>query len=327
MALDGSLGATRFFNTSLLGGNISSFRTEYGVVSEKEVQIRMDRQRGDLLFEGKKYDWAKLLRLKSSYTQYRHEEVSSGKVETLFKNRGHETRLEMHHNDWGPVHGEFGLHYQTQRMEVEGDEAFLPTTTSSTSALYLTEELQGQVIRPNWGIRGEWTTIESAGGAAFGSAETKAFGSASGSVGINTTVSGGVDDPEGEQTLFANLTATQRPPNAQELFAAGPHIATQTFENGNRNLGLEQGVGLELGLRSRSKLGLLNTVAFVQQFSNYLALVPTGNTDAGSNLPIFNFEASKAQLAGAEAELRRTVLRASENPWLGSGVVDLVFHP
>ncbi|MBX9766927.1 MAG: TonB-dependent receptor, partial [Bdellovibrionales bacterium] len=323
VAMDGSLGATRFFSTSLLGANLSTFNSEYGVVSEQDVQIHLSRQRADALFEGKNFSWAKLLRVKSGYSQYRHEEIASGKVETLYKNRGHETRVELHHNDWGPVHGEFGVHHQSQRLEVEGDEAFLPTTQSATSALYLTEELQGVFIRPNWGLRGEWTAIESSGGAAFGAGETKSFGSASGSIGINSTLGGSANSPDGEQTLFLNATLTQRPPNGQELFASGAHVATATFENGNRNLGLEHGLGLEVGLRTRSELGLINAVAFVQQFSNYIALTPTGTIDAGSSLPIFNFEASKAQLSGAEAELRRTLFRASENPWLGSGIIDL----
>ncbi|MFM9032410.1 MAG: TonB-dependent receptor [Opitutaceae bacterium] len=57
-----------------------------------------------------------------------------------------------------------------------------------------------------------------------------------------------------EWTLAFSATRTRRAPNAQELFADGPHAGTQAYEIGDDHLRAEQSTGLEATLRRRLHL-------------------------------------------------------------------------
>jgi iron complex outermembrane receptor protein len=69
---------------------------------------------------------------------------------------------------------------------------------------------------------------------------------------------------------------TQRAPSAQELFADGPHLATNQFEVGDRSLRKVSATSFDLTLRRRGQ-GVTGAVTgFHADYSNYIALYPTG---------------------------------------------------
>jgi iron complex outermembrane receptor protein len=73
----------------------------------------------------------------------------------------------------------------------------------------------------------------------------------------------------------ANVQYTQRAPSSQELFADGPHIATDQFEVGNRALDKVRSTSIDIALRSRGE-GLTGSIgAFYSNFSNFVGLFPT----------------------------------------------------
>jgi len=94
---------------------------------------------------------------------------------------------------------------------------------------------------------------------------------------------------------------TERAPNAQELFADGPHVATGAFEIGDPSLNTEQSLGTDIALRKtegdiRGSIG-----GFYNRFWNYIYANPTGETE--DDLPVYQFENVPADFWGFESQV------------------------
>ncbi len=98
-----------------------------------------------------------------------------------------------------------------------------------------------------------------------------------------------------------SLSYTQRPPTYVELFANGPHMATNAFEIGDPNLDLEESFGVDLSFRK--KLGRMTGALslFYNHFDNFIKVEPTG--DVIDDLPVFVFAATDADFVGGEVSL------------------------
>ena len=79
-----------------------------------------------------------------------------------------------------------------------------------------------------------------------------------------------------EWGVGANVQYTQRAPSSQELFANGPHIATDQFEVGDRAFGKAKSTSIDLTLKQQGELLTSSIGAFYTTFSNFIGLFPTG---------------------------------------------------
>jgi iron complex outermembrane receptor protein len=113
--------------------------------------------------------------------------------------------------------------------------------------------------------------------------------------------------------LGSNLSYTERAPTFPELYADGPHIATNQFEVGNRNLGNVKSIAVDLALKQRGQFFTTSVGVFYNDFSNYIGLFPTGifRLDDRSIVPAgtpdsleqFDYLGIKARFYGAEAQV------------------------
>ncbi|MDO9412752.1 MAG: TonB-dependent receptor [Pseudolabrys sp.] len=85
--------------------------------------------------------------------------------------------------------------------------------------------------------------------------------------------------------LVGSATAqyVERAPKPAELFSGGAHHATETFDKGNVNLGIEAAQSFELGLRRVKGPFRFEATAYVTRFKGFIYRELTGNTcdDAG----------------------------------------------
>ena len=102
--------------------------------------------------------------------------------------------------------------------------------------------------------------------------------------------------------LSINLDRAQRAPAEEELFANGPHIATQTFEIGDPDLVKETSKQVELGLHYHSDFLSAKFAVYRNQFDNFIYLNDSGLFDAIDGLPIRNWTQTDATFRGMEAE-------------------------
>lgn len=284
-------GTSYIFDNGFIGGSFSNYESSYGTVAERFVHINMLKSRFDLAGEWRTSESLfKSIRLKNSYSHYKHDEIEEGKLGTTFKNDGNETRVEALHGSIAGYSGRIGAQLTTFDFSAEGEEAFLPSTTNRNYAFFLFEEKEEGRLKPSFSLRAENNDVSTKN-------EDKSFNSGSAAVGLLYQL----DNPN---SLALNLAYTERAPNYEELFANGAHVATHAFESGDKNLGKERSQSAELSFRNKTQSGQGSVTAFLQDYQDFIALSPTGNTDSSSNLPIYAFQNVDARLFGGEAEYR-----------------------
>jgi len=292
----GSAGAAYVGKEGFVGASYTVFNSDYGTVAEEDVTIRMKQQRID--FAGQwlaPNESIKSVDLKFVQSSYKHTEFEGNEPGTTFKNDGYQTRLDVVYNRIGMLEGAFGLQAVNFDFSALGEEGFLPKTSTRAYSAFIYEELKLDRWRLQFGGRYDNTRVAAQDDPSFGPALTRTFNSGAVSAGAAYSLAA-------EYSLVGSVAYTQRPPNYQELFADGPHLATGVFEVGDRNFGLEKSIGIDLALRKRGAGWTGSLGAFYNKFSNYITLYDTGLIDPGLDLPIYDYRAGAAVFYGIEAE-------------------------
>jgi iron complex outermembrane receptor protein len=316
----GALGGSLVWDRGYLGVAVDTTRNDYGIVAEEDVLIRMQRDKLALAGEWRNPGGAiRAVRGRLQSTDYEHEEVEgSGEVGTRFSNEGTDGRLEIEHAPIGALKGVVGLQIERADFEALGEEAFVPNTETRQFALFVHEELAlAGASKLSFGARIERSRVDSAGDAdpdepKFGDAQSRRFTARSAAVGGVWDLAGALGS--GWQAT-GNLAYTERAPASYELYANGVHLATSAFERGDPDVGKEKGANLDVALEWKQGADRLRAGAFVSQFSNYIALLRTGEpdvvSDEGDSFPVYAFEGVKARLHGVELEAAKRLLDAT----------------
>ena len=141
----------------------------------------------------------------------------------------------------------------------------------------------------------EHVAVDSKADTKFGPAQNNSFNP-------NSYALGGLYTFNPNWSLATNLSHNERAPSYFELYANGAHLATGQFEVGNSNFDKERSNGIDAQMRWKDGKNNFNFGAYYTRFSSFLGLLDTGNTDAGSGLPIAQFSAFAATFKGLEAE-------------------------
>jgi iron complex outermembrane receptor protein len=289
------------------GASYSQFDSDYGTVAEPDVTIKLRRNAWNLAGELREpVPGFEALRAKYAYTDYDHTEFEGAEPGTVFKSHGYNLRLEGLHAPIARLKGAVGLELARVDFSALGDEAFVPSTTTDDIAGFVYEELPHGPWKFLFGARVASVKVEAEPFTAAGlPADSRSFTPWSGAVGTVYTFTP-------QWNVAANLAYTQRAPSAQELYADGPHIATNQFEVGNRNLGKVESTAVDVALRRRGPGYTGSIGAFYNNFSNYIALVPTGifRLDDRTVVPAgtpdaleqFDYVGVKARFWGIEAQ-------------------------
>lgn len=266
---------------------------------EEDVSIGMKRYRVDLrgtldLGDGL-FDEA---RLRGGVSDYTHTEFEGSETGTVFDVEGYEGRLELVQSQsdigrgaWG---GSLGAQVSHTNFAALGDEAFVPSNATDTLALFALQEVDLAPIELEFGGRWEHVTVDASQALGL----KRSFDGLSGAVGASY---GLVESPSNDLRLGFNLSRAQRAPTAQELFADGPHVATQQFELGSATLGSEASWGAEGYLRGNVGDVTLSASAYRNWFSGFIFLAQTGTEADG--LPVFQFRQQDADQFGLEGEI------------------------
>jgi iron complex outermembrane receptor protein len=144
-----------------------------------------------------------------------------------------------------------------------GEEAFLPPSETQSNAVFAFEEVEQGPLAWQFGGRFERTKLDPEGGG------SRRFNEVSGSAGV-------VWKLHRDYALALSVTHTGRAPNAQELFADGPHAGTSSFEIGDRSLNAERSLGIEASLRRRTGFVTGSATLFANRFRGFIFEQPTG---------------------------------------------------
>ena len=293
----GAAGLSYVWDKGHVGASVSGFNNVYGTVAEEDVTIRLHQRRvdvaGEFIAPSQRIN---KLTYKLGLSDYRHTEYEGAATGTVFNNRGYDGRVELLHAPLGRFEGAVGFETQRSDFSALGEEGFLPPTSMLVNSGFVFEEVDFDPVRFQFGGRFDYQTVSAEADPDFGPAASRDFPTGSGSAGVVYTFL---------QDYAAALSAayTQRAPNYQELYADGAHIATAAFEVGDRNLGVESSVGLDLSLRKRAGRVTGSLGGFYNRFDQFITLTPTGLIDPEAGVPIYNYVGRPAEFYGAESEL------------------------
>ena len=268
----GAAGASLLFgDKGYAGVSYSRFNTNYGTVAEPDVTIDLRRWAWNFAGELRNtVPFFEAVKVKYGYNNYRHTEFEGAEAGTLFASNGYNLRVEGQHAPIGKVSGAIGFESANVRFSASGAEAFVPSTRTRTNAGFIYEELPWGAWKFSAGGRIEYTEVDAA---AFDAAalpeDSRSFTPASGALGAFYAFSR-------EWGIGVNYAYTQRAPSFQELYADGPHVATNAFEVGDRNFSTVSSNAVDVTLKWQQRAFVSTLGAFYNRFSNYIGLSPTG---------------------------------------------------
>ncbi len=266
-----------------------------GMAEEEEGGPFIDMQQSRIDLRGEyRIDNAFVEALKFALgdNDYEHAEVEpSGEVGTLFENDAWQARVEAIHAPVAGWRGAFGMQVEERDFAAVGEEAFLTPTVTDALGLFVVEERDF-----DWGhghLGGRLELLEHDNAVAADYDET------------TVSLAAGVDIAlSPDYTLVLHLSRTERHPAAEELYANGPHLATNQYERGLAVLGVEpeQEVSLNLDVGLQGELGRISWSAdvFYNQIDDYIYQNLTGAIE--DELPVAEYAQGDATFYGVEAE-------------------------
>ena len=270
------VGFSYLTSNGYIGLSYSGLDSTYGV-AEQDISIGLEQRRWDLAGKAEVAgSVVRSLAYRVGVADYAHTEFEAGAPGSTFTNEGWDGRLDVELVKIGSVEGVVGLQANRFDFGVTGDEAFLPDTRNSAMATFgsFVQTLAADQ-RLRYGFRIEHAQVDAsawthAGVATNPPADSASFTPAS-------FAFAWAKDLNPSWTSTINLTRTERAPNFQELYADGPHVATDVYEVGNRDLGKEQGFGLELELAKVRGAVSGSFSVYYNRFSSFIALQRNGS--------------------------------------------------
>jgi len=166
------------------------------------------------------------IRLRGAHIDYRHHEIEDDDLDgaTTFSNKGFEGRVEVEHAPIGNVQGVVGVQYSDTQFEATGPEAFLPQVDTQSTGLFVVEHIDvSDQLHVELGARQEWLKHEPVNDSRnrpIMDSTAMSYSSAA------------IWSFQPDLSLTLSAAQSQRLPHAQELYARGVHMATNTYECG-----------------------------------------------------------------------------------------------
>lgn len=237
------------------------------------------------------------VRTRWGVTNYTHTELESGETGTVFDVNGIEGRVELVQRGGllgANGGGSLGAQYYRRELDAVGAEAFVPPNTTSQFALFTLQELDLDAVTLELAGRYEHSDQSAEGHA------SRNFDSFSGAIGVWHETASGL-------RFGLNGSRVERAPAGEELYADGPHPATQQFEVGDPFLDTEKALGIEGYVRGAFGPATFALTGFATKFDDYIYLAATGEEE--DDLPVFQQVQEDADYIGFEAETAFPLVR------------------
>lgn len=261
------------------------------------VQDRFDL-RSEVLFDG----FFKSLQVRGGYAEYTHTEYEGDETGTIFESKSLEARADLVQSEKGGWRGRSGAQYYWREMLVTGPEAVVPDYEIERFGVFTLQSLSlGSGVTIDASGRYDTSRMKSRT-AAF----KRSFDLWSGAAGLSWKLGTGL-------VLGANFIHGERAPSPEELLSDGIHVATQAYELGDANLGVERSNGGEIFARFNSDRFEISLTGYVTDFSNYIASIATGEEE--DEQPVYQYAEASALFKGFEAQASYQLSRWSGGQW------------
>lgn len=257
---------------------------EHGAVPVVDLKSRRVDVRGEI---ENPFTGVERIRLRGGFTDYRHHEMEDGVIATTFTNEGYDARVEAQHAPIGGLRGVVGGQVSRSDFAALGEEAFLPESITENKALFVVEEYQRGDWRFEGALRQEWQDTR-----AVGQADTD-HKPLSISAAARWTFTPGY-------VASLSLARSQRAPTAQELYADGVHMASNTYEIGSTDLDVETAASIELAVRKIAGQTTFSASAYHYDYDGYIF---ADTLDRFEAFRLVRYTQGDARFTGLEGEV------------------------
>jgi Outer membrane receptor proteins, mostly Fe transport len=288
----GSGGFTAVGDRGYLGAAFTGLASTYGVPShsgdEGPVSIDMNQNRFDV--EGAlrlPRSIFRQVKLRLGTADYKHSEIEGGSVGTRVLSDSWEGRIEGQHRIGDALSGALGVQVASRDLEIQGDEVFVPPSSTTSAAAFLFEDWEaGEGLRFQAGLRFERQNASS---------PTQGVSRSDRAVSLSSGVNWVASDV---LTLVGSVSRSVKLPNTEELFSNGPHAATASFEIGDPGLGHEAAWNAEVSGHLHSGRVRTTMSLYRTWFAGFIYQRDTGAEEGG--LPAVRYAQDDADFMGFE---------------------------
>ncbi|WP_413626081.1 TonB-dependent receptor domain-containing protein [Luteibacter sp. Lutesp34] len=304
----GSVGASLLGTWGYLGLSVSRFLDLYGspaepgdpAEGENPVHIKMAQTnytlKGGLV---KPFDGIDKIEFSLGHGAYQHVEFEGDTPGTTFSTNSNQGRLVVTHEPLAGWEGAFGVQTQHRQFSAVGEETFVPATVTNGVGVFITEQRDFGPVKLELGARHDKQSVDPDNG------PKRDFAPNSFSAGMAWRFA--------EQWhLSLNLDHAERAPSEEELFANGPHEASNTFEIGS-DLEKEKSNQAELGLHFHGDAVEGKVAVYYNKYRNFIYLADTGEVE--DDLPVRVWSQNDATFRGAEAEATFHLAKGTSGNW------------
>lgn len=264
---------------------------------------------------GKDVDW-------NPYDPYGPAD-NKGRANNIFKNNGFNARLEVHHQPSENFNGVWGVQYQQSRSSAWHSKILNGALKQNWMLVDNTNKQLSYFAAAQWRVRnltfeGAVRTEKQDIPIDYDNDKLILRRGCSGWLCIRPTPDVRIPRPADyqrratsyaasvnwdinpEYTLSFMYSHNERHPSPMELYYTGEHLATNSFEYGNKDLTLERSNNFEIGLRRRSERWNYNISLYRNNFQNYIykqTIFQQGT------LNTYRYAQSQARFYGIEAKV------------------------
>ncbi|WP_285401254.1 TonB-dependent receptor [Luteibacter sp. ME-Dv--P-043b] len=304
----GAVGASVLGSWGYVGVSVSRFMDLYGspaepgdaAEGEDPVHIKMAQTnyslKGGLV---QPIDGIARVEFNLGHGAYQHVEYEGDTPGTTFTTNSNQGRLVVTHEEFAGWNGAFGVQTQHRRFSAVGEETFVPPTTTRGAGVFLTEQREFGPVKVELGARHDKQDVEPDNGAKRNYSP-------------NSFSAGAAWRFADQWHLSLNLDHAERAPSEEELFANGPHAASNTFEIGS-DLNKEKSNQAELGLHFHGDAVEGKVAVYYNKYKNFIYLADTGEVE--DDLPVRIWSQNDATFRGAEAEATFHLAKGTSGNW------------
>ncbi|MDO4427359.1 MAG: TonB-dependent receptor [Moraxella sp.] len=274
------------------------------------------------------------VRANIGYVDYQHDEKEGDVVNTSFINKGKVARLEFTHTPMDRLKTLWGVQYTEQDNSALSPQTewrkrpLLTQNTLTNTALFLMGQYNVNNVEVELGTRLEKQEVAMDYDTAHIEATMKDRSRLNRDPQkLQEAIDYAIDATKPHKdtassyalgvhwkflpqyTLSFNASRQERLPNSQELYTHGMHLATNSFEIGNRHLNKEKSNNYELGLKFNGDKLDYQVSGYLYDFDNYVYLstineyLGTATVNHLKKLRINRYNQSSAKFYGVEGKI------------------------
>lgn len=348
----GAVGTSIVGDQGFVGVALSRYQSLYGIPGEEatELRPRIDLEQDKIQARG---EWRvgglglEAVRFWFGASEYAHNEIvdegEGDEVGSRFTTEVYESRFEAQHvpimTSLGRLRGAIGTQFidrNTRGQSFEGDSLLQPAETRSIAAFWFEElDLTAQMTLQA-AARIEGTDVDGFNRLSPLDPNDPLVALSRDFTPFSASIGGLYRLPQGA-VVSLNGQYVERAPAAPELYSAGIHEATGTFEIGNPNLQTEKAATVEFGLRSARGPFRYDATAYYTRYDGFIFRQLTGlecegtlascgavAPDAEETLDQVLFLQRDASFLGAEIAAQYEVAAIWNGVWGVDGQYDFV---